>query len=193
MNNEMSFMLEIDYDVKRYRKTLKTDDFYNRFNNFDLVQSYCKQCPRYDTNYSCSPLDINIKEYVLGYDYIDIVVTQLFFRIEDYEKEYSKESLNEVLNSSYYKERDKTFEKILEEENNYPKAQSITGPCNHCAKDCRKKFDKCIHPEIRRFSLASLGLDSKKILKELFDIELLLIEGQLPRYLNNVCSILYTK
>lgn len=185
--------MEIDYEVKRYTKTLKTDEFYNRFNNFELVQSYCKQCPRYDTNYSCSPVDINIKEFIEDYDYIDITVTQLFFKTEDYEKDYSREELNEVLNNTYYVEREKTVENILKIEKSYKHAQSLTGPCNHCVKDCKNKYDECIHPEIRRFSLASLGIDSKKILKDLFDIDLLLIEGELPKYLNNISSLLYSK
>ena len=185
--------MDIDYEVKRMTKTLSTSEFYERFSNFDLVQGYCKQCPRYDTNYSCSPVDIDIKGYILGYDYIDITVTQLFFRIEDYEKDYTKEELNEVLNNSYYMERKKTVDEILKKEKEYRHAESITGPCNHCAADCKKRYDECIHPEIRRFSLASLGMDSKKILKDLFDIELLLIEGQLPKYLNNISSLLYSK
>ena len=184
--------MDIDYEVKRMTKTLETSEFYDRFSNFDLVQGYCKQCPRYDTNYSCSPLDINIREYILDYDFIDITVTQLFFKIEDYEKDYTKEELNEVLNSSYYQERKKTVDEIVEREKTFNHAESITGPCNHCVADCKNKYDEFIHPEIRRFSLASLGMDSKKILKDLFDIELLLIEGQLPKYLNNLSSLLYS-
>lgn len=185
--------MEIEYEVKRYTKTLTTSDFYNRFSNFNTVQGYCKECPRYDTNYSCSPLDIDIEEYITSYDFIDITVTQLFFKTEDYEKQYTKEELNEVLNDTYYKERQKTVDNIIELENNLKHAESITGPCNYCTSNCKEKYDKCIHPEIRRFSLASLGMDSKKILKDLFDIELLLIEGELPKYLNNVSSILYSK
>lgn len=184
--------MDIDYEVKRMTKTLDTSEFYEKFSNFDLVQGYCKQCPRYDTNYSCSPLDINIKEYILDYDFIDITVTQLFFKIEDYEKDYTKEELNEVLNNSYYQERKKTVDEIIEKEKTLSHAESITGPCNHCVADCKNKYDECIHPEIRRFSLASLGMDSKKILKDLFDIELLRIEGQLPKYLNNISSLLYS-
>ena len=74
---------------------------------------------------------------------------------------------------------------FLESEKEYPKAQSLTGPCNHCAENCKELFSECKHPEIRRYSLASIGMDSRKILKDLFDIELLLINGVLPKYLNN--------
>lgn len=189
----MLIIMQKDYEVKRFKKTLRTDEFYDRFFNFDLVQGYCKECPRYDTNYSCSPVDINIKEFIHEYEFIDIYVTQLLFNVEDYEREYTKESFNDFLNESYYKERDMIQQKVKDMESDYSKAISLTGPCNHCASNCKKLYDECIHPEIRRFSLASLGLDSRKILKDLFDIELLLIEGKLPRYMNNVTSILYTK
>ena len=81
----------------------------------------------------------------------------------------------------------------MESEKDYSKAESLTGPCNHCAENCKELFSKCKHPEIRRYSLASIGMDSRKILKDLFDIELLLINGVLPKYLNNVTSILYKK
>lgn len=186
-------MCNIEYEVKRQRKTLTTKEFYERFSNFDVVQGYCKECPRYDTNYSCSPLDINIKEYIEDYDYIDIIVTQLFFNKKDYEAEYTKDELNDVLNNTFFIEKQKTVDTILSEEKKYKKAQSITGPCNYCTPKCKEKYDKCIHPEIRRFSLASLGIDSSKILKDLFNIDLILIEGKLPKYLNNVSSILYSK
>ncbi len=186
-------MSDIEYEVKRYKKTLTTTEFYERFFNFDYVQNFCKECPRYDTNYSCSPVDINIKDFVLGYDFIDIHVTQLFFNSEDYEKDYSEEELRDVLYDSFFKEKKKIATKIFESEKEYSKAQSLTGPCNHCAENCKELYSSCKHPEIRRYSLASIGMDSKKILKELFDIDLLLINGVLPKYLNNITSILYKK
>lgn len=186
-------MTKIDYEVKYYKKTITTTQLFDDFFNFDLVQGYCKECPRYNTNYSCSPLDIDVKEFIHSFDYIDIIVTQLRFKPEDYEKEYSSDELKELLFDTFYKEKEKTCERVLASEKNYPKAESITGPCNDCVENCREVYDECQHPEIRRYSLASLGLDSKKILKDLFDIELLLINGKLPKYLNNISSILYSK
>lgn len=186
-------MEDIVYDVKHFKKTLTTDEFYNRFYNFDLVQGYCKECPRYDTNYSCSPVGIDIEKFVLEYDYIDIHVTQLFFEAEDYEKDYSPDELKDFLYNTFFKEKKKVVDMVLDSEKNYSKAQSLTGPCNHCAENCKELYSECKHPEIRRYSLASIGMDSRKILKDLFDIELLLINGVLPKYLNNVTSILYKK
>ena len=186
-------MCNIEYEVKRQRKTLTTKEFYERFSNFNVVHGYCKECPRYDTNYSCSPLYININEFIEDYDYIDIIVTQLFFNKKDYDTKYTKNELNDVLNKTFFIEKQKTVDTILSEEKKYKKAQSITGPCNYCTPKCKEEYDKCIHPEIRRYSLASLGIDSSKILKDLFNIKLILIEGKLPKYLNNVSSILYSK
>ena len=185
--------MKIDYELKRHKKTLTTEEFYEKFANFDLVQGYCKDCTRYDTNFSCSPLDINVKEYILSYEYIDIIVTQLFFNPEDYEKDYSSDELKDVLADTFFVEKQKIVDLLLKREKEYSHAESITGPCNYCQEDCKKEYNECIHPEIRRYSLASLGIDSKKILKELFDIDLLLINGVLPKYLNNISSILYTK
>lgn len=186
-------MKEIDYEVKHFKKTLTTKEFFEKFYNFELVQGFCKECPRYDTNYSCSPVDIDIKNFVLEYDFIDIHVTQLFFEPKDYEKEYNPDELKELLYNTFFKEKQKIVNKVLESEKDYSKAESLTGPCNHCAENCKELFSKCKHPEIRRYSLASIGMDSRKILKNLFDIELLLINGVLPKYLNNVTSILYKK
>ncbi|RAP44378.1 MAG: hypothetical protein BZ135_08445 [Methanosphaera sp. rholeuAM6] len=186
-------MSDIEYEVKRFKKTLTTEEFFDRFYNFDLVQGYCKECPRYDTNYSCSPVDINIREFILGFDYIDLFVTQLLFEPKYYEKDYTPDELKDFLSKSFFKEKQKVVDKVLDSEKTYTKAQSLTGPCNHCVENCKQVYDECIHPEIRRYSLASLGFDSKKILKDLFDIDLLLINGVLPKYLNNITSILYKK
>lgn len=193
LDDDVLIMEDIRYEVKHFKKTLSIDEFVERFYNFDLVQGYCKECPRYGTNYSCSPLDIDIMEFVGEYEYIDIFVTQLFFEAEDYEKDYTPDELKEFLYNSFFKEKKKIADKVLKSEKTYSKAQSLTGPCNHCAENCREIYDECQHPEIRRYSLASIGMDSRKILKELFDIELLLINGVLPKYLNNITSILYKK
>lgn len=186
-------MNKIEYEVKRYKKTLTTKEFFDRFYDFDLVQGYCKNCPRYDTNFSCSPVDIDIEDFVRGFDYIDIHVTQLFFEPEYYEKDYTSEELKEFLYNTFFQEKKKIAAKVLESEKEYVKAESLTGPCNHCAENCKELYSECKHPEIRRYSLASIGMDSRKILKELFDIDLLLINGVLPKYLNNITSILYKK
>lgn len=186
-------MQDIDYDVKHYKKTITTEEFFERFYNFDLVQGYCKECPRYNTNYSCSPVEIDIEKFVKEYDFIDIHVTQLFFDAEYYENDYTPDELKEFLYNTFFKEKKKVVDKVLGYEKKYPKAQSLTGPCNHCAENCKELYSECKHPEIRRYSLASIGMDSRKILKDLFNIELLLINGVLPKYLNNVTSILYKK
>lgn len=186
-------MKDIKYNVERFYKTLTTDEFYERFSNFEVVQGYCKECPRYDTNYSCSPLDIDIKEFITSYDYIDIIVTQVQYDEIVYNADYSKDELNDVINKTFFKERKKVVDKLLDSEKKYTKAESLTGPCNHCTPKCKEVYSECKHPEIRRYSLASLGIDSKKILKDLFDIDLILINGKLPKYMNNISSILYTK
>ena len=43
-------MSNIEYEVKRQRKTLTTKEFYDRFSNFEVVQGYCRGCSRYNTN-----------------------------------------------------------------------------------------------------------------------------------------------
>ena len=127
------------------------------------------------------------------FDYIDIHVTQLFFEPEQYEKEYTADELKEFLYNTFFQEKKKIADKVWKSEKKYTKAESLTGPCNHCAENCKELYSQCKHPEIRRYSLASIGMDSRKILKELFDIDLILINGVLPKYLNNVTSILYKK
>jgi len=186
-------MNEDIYELKRYVKILDTGTFYENFSKFDRVQGFCKNCPRYNTNFSCSPVeDINIENFVKQYDKAKIVVTQLLFKKEYYEKEFTKKEFDEFINSTFIKEREYIKEIIKNEENDHSKSISLTGPCNYCRKDCKKVFDKCKYPEIRRFTLASLGLDANKILKELFDIDLILIEKKLPKYMNNVTVLLYT-
>ncbi|MCD7781693.1 MAG: DUF2284 domain-containing protein [Methanosphaera sp.] len=185
--------MEIDYDVERVRKTLSTQEFYDRFSNYDEVQGHCKDCPRYDTNYSCSPIEDDPREYILNYDYVDIIKTQIFFKKEDYTRDYSKEEFDSIIDNTFHREREITVAQIKEEEASMTHAMSIIGPCNVCASDCKKQYDKCLHPEIRRYSLASLGIDSQKILKEVFGIELILLSKHLPKYMNNLTTLLYSK
>ncbi len=186
-------MKKIEYELKEQIKTLTTEDFYNRFNNFEFTQSFCRKCFNYNQNFSCSPLEINIKDYILDFEYVDVIVTQLFFKKDDYTKEYSKEELDDIIKQTFIEEKKKVKNKLLTMENEYSKAESITGPCDYCKIKCKNKYDKCIYPDKKRYSLSSLGIDSEKILKDLFSIKLILIEGKLPKYMNNVSAILYNK
>ncbi len=200
--------MTLTYEVNRYTKTMSTKDFYDKYADFNRVQGYCTQCARYDTNYSCSPLDIDTKEFILNYDYIDVTLTKLDFKKEDYEKEYTDEEFENVLKESFYPETNKTKENVFNQEKNYKKAISITGPCTLCDVDCRKEYDECIHPEKMRYSLASLGVDSRMVIEKLFNVPLIpinenlsehlennekLSKPKLPKYMNNVTSILYSK
>ncbi len=185
-------MYDIDYKVKRQKKTLPTNELFDRFANFDRVHGFCRECPRYNTNFSCSPVDIDIKEYVLDYDYADIIVTQLFFKKEDYERPYTEDEFKQILRNTFYKERNITIDKIKEREENIEHANRVTGSCNICCENCREVYDECQHPDLIRYSVSSLGFDSTKILKDLFDIDLILIDKGLPKYLNNVSFLLYS-
>ncbi len=183
---------DVDYKIKKHYKTLPTSEFYDRFSDYELIQGFCKECPRYNTNYSCSPLDIDIKEFILSYDYVDIEITQLFYKKEDYERFYTKEEFDYIFKNTFLKERDIMTEKFKEKEKTHKKAHSLTGPCNDCCKKCRLEYSECQHPEIRRFSLASLGIYTTKMLKDLFDIDLIPLDKALPEYLTNVSAILYS-
>ncbi len=186
-------MQDIDYEVKRQTKTLTTNELFDRFANFERVHGFCKECPRYNTNFSCSPVDIDIKDYVLGYDYADVTVTQLFFKKEDYERPYTEDEFNEILKNTFYKEKQKTVDEIKKEEESLEHANRVTGSCNICSRKCRDLYDECQHPDLIRYSVSSLGFDSTKILKDLFNIDLILIDKGLPKYLNNVSFLLYSK
>ncbi|MCI5867278.1 MAG: DUF2284 domain-containing protein [Methanosphaera sp.] len=186
-------MDDIDFKLTMYEKTMKTDQFYEQFNNYDEVQSHCRNCFNYEKNFTCSPVDIDIKKYITSYEYVDIIVSKLDFKPEVYEKTYSRDELNSIINNTFMKQKDKIKEQLRSDEANHTRAVSITGPCDYCGIHCREKYDICPHPEKLRYSLASLGIESSKILKDLFDIDLILIEkGKLPRYMNNVSAILYT-
>lgn len=190
------------YKLSTLRKTLSTDEFYKKYNNYEKTQIFCRECFNYNQNYSCSPVDINIKDYITSFDNVDIIITHLDFDPSVYNRQYTQDELNQVINETFMQEKKNIKSILADEEKNYIKAESITGPCTYCKKscpdefdekvDCRNKYDKCIHPEIRRYSMSSLGFDSELILKDLFDIDLILIEpGKLPKYMNNVSAILY--
>lgn len=190
------------YTLTTLRKTLSTDEFYNKYNNYEKTQGFCRECFNYNQNYSCSPLDINIQEYITSFDNVDIIITKLDFTEDVYNKKYSQDELNSIINDTFMKEKNNIKQKLLDEEKNYIRSESITGPCTYCKEDfkeefktqvnCKDKFDKCLHPEHRRYSLSALGFDSEVILEDLFDINLILIKpGILPRYMNNISAILY--
>lgn len=185
---------DVKYTKTVNRKTLTTSEFYDKYNDLEKTQSKCRECFNYNNNFSCSPLDINIKKYILSFDYVDLVDVKLDYEPEDYEKTYTSEDLNMIINRSFMLEKIKTAKDLRAEESEYVRSESITGPCNECKINCKKEYDTCQYPQKMRYSLSSLGFDAELILKDVFDVELILIKpGKLPRYMNNVAAILYDK
>lgn len=161
------------------------------FQNRDYFLRFCKECENYNARWSCPSLDFDVNEYLTRFQYAHLISTKIVFKKETIEKVCTNEEVENVTNETIREVRKLLSEKLLGLEKRYPSSVSIvSGGCNIC-KTCARILGKpCIHPEKMRYSLNTFGFDITKILKELFQIDLIWSNGKLPEYYTLVSAFL---
>jgi len=163
-----------DFNMECYHKFVDKGKVVVRKNFFDEM---CKNgCKNYKKKYSCPPYSPTLDNLLKGFDGLYIVLFLCNLNQID-STEYNKLRIANVSTKSrliklmrYLEGRFKTF--FLS-----------TGSCNLC-KPCKLKLNlPCAHPDKRRYSLESLGVDCDKLTRDLFNINLLWYKNKKsPKY-----------
>lgn len=128
----------------------------------DEIFGNCKNCPRYNKNWSCPPRAFNIEEFVTIFSYTYVI--SIRFTLSEYSKK-------EEAIAAYYQYRKKTNYNLLERENeNY--TTLFAGHCERCAECTKVHEQECPHPEEIRYSYESLGFKVSDIVNFCFDEKL---------------------
>ena len=53
----------MDYSVEYRKNKMPMELFQQRYQDKEKYMAYCRECPRYDTVWSCPPLDIDAEAY----------------------------------------------------------------------------------------------------------------------------------
>lgn len=144
---------------------------------------YCKSCPNYDKVWSCPPGVPGAKDFLGNYPEVITIAVKVIYNKEDRVGSITAEMLEKLRQNTYGKVKKILYETLLYIEKENPGTLLLgAGRCEQCENCSRILGLPCRKPEKMRYSLTAFGFDFKKLVKELFDQELLWSQADLPEY-----------
>lgn len=143
----------------------------------------CKNCFRFDKNWSCPPRSFDIERFITIFRFSYIIAVD--FSLEGYED-------RETSIAAYYGFRRRLNKQLLSNENNNY-TTLFAGHCDLCDA-CSKEYNvECVHPESIRYSYESLGFKVSDIMEYYFDKKLQWDGDNSPESLFIVAGVLTDK
>lgn len=180
------------YHTEVYIKYSSLDDLKKELWNIEKFENLCKQCKNYNKVWSCPPYNFSVKEYLNKYKHMYIIGVKIIFDEDTLSTINTKEKISAYTTETLHFIKNKIMHEMLKLEKLYPNSTSLSaGGCNLC-ESCSKLNNKtCLHPELMRYSLESLGFDVGGISSKLLDFELKwATETRLPDYFSLITGLL---
>lgn len=173
--------LKIDYSMDFIEKEkIKIDK--------KFFEKMCRECCiNYNQKYSCPPFSPSFN--LLSEDFDGLFIVLFLCKLNQIDStEYNKIRIANIIMKSKI---DKLMRE-LEEKTNLKYLS--TGSCRLC-KPCKLKLKQpCKHPEKRRYSLESTGIDCNDLVEKLFKIKLQWYKNKkAPEYTCVLCGLLCNK
>lgn len=180
------------YHTEIYIKPSTIEELKNNFWDIEKFEGFCKQCKNYGKLWSCPPYNFSIEEYVDRYKYVYIVGVKIVFDEDTLSSINTKEKISSYTNETLHFMKNKIMNEILNLEKLYPNSTSLSaGGCNLCENCSKLKNVQCIHPDLMRYSLESLGFDVGGVSSKLLNFELKwATETRLPDYFSLIAGIM---
>lgn len=180
------------YHTEIYIKPSTIKELKNNFWDIEKFEGFCKQCKNYGKLWSCPPYNFSIEEYVDRYKYVYIVGVKIVFDEDTLSSINTKEKISSYTNETLHFMKNKIMNEMLKLEKLYPNSTSLSaGGCNLCENCSKLKNVQCIHPDLMRYSLESLGFDVGGVSSKLLNFELKwATETRLPDYFSLIAGIM---
>ncbi len=181
------------YTIEEFQSETTMKKYLKDYVNIPHFLNYCKACKNYNRSWECPPHSINVLDYWNQFNNISIIAVKL-----NYTKSFQKESrtskeLDYIKNNTLYKERRILRDKLQKLEKEYQGQYLYGGRCDICPECAKIINEPCRFPQLKRYSVESIGADIIKTTKDFFNFELKWIgkDQKIPEYLTVVCAILY--
>jgi predicted metal-binding protein len=154
--------------------------------NKKLFKQMCKNgCPNYNQKFGCPPLSPSFKDVVKEKE---LFLLAMVLKLNQFNKHNYQEYLKIRIANSVLKSR---IEKVMRKLEKVTRTKFLsTGACRLC-KPCQKKISNpCKHPDKRRYSLESLGVDCNHLTKNAFGLPLKWYKKKkAPEYTTVICGL----
>ena len=181
----------MNYIVEYRNSSMPLTVFRQKYQDREKYMAYCRECPRYDTVWSCPPLSFDVDEYLAGFSLVNILCARIILSDRVIAEADTPEKIKTVGWEILSEVKSDLEEKLRQMEKCIPGSVSLSsGGCNLCKECSRRDGQPCRQPEKMRYSLDAFGFDLSAITKDMFDIDILWCKERLPDYFTLIHGIL---
>ena len=181
----------MDYSVEFRKSSMPMDEFKRRYQDRKKFIAYCRECPRYDTVWSCPPLGFDADEYLKRFSWMSVVGAKIVLSQEVIEAADTAEKVKDTGWKILSKVKLELVDKMRHLEGQVPGSVALSsGGCNLCKECSRKDGKPCRMPEKMRHSLDAFGFDLSAITKDMLGIDILWCKDRLPEYFTLIHGLL---
>lgn len=175
-------MSELDYSVEKAEAVTTVADYLAHCVDVPKFLACCRQCPNYESNWSCPPFQFDVLKLWSEYK-----ILRLFARFL-----IPKGCDGQTLIDGLWVEKEKFLAELLDLEKAVPGSMALScGTCRACAVCARKKGKPCRQPARMRHSIEAIGGDVDATARRFFGKPLLWVkDNAAPDYLMLVGGVL---
>lgn len=172
------------YHIRELTAETTVPEFVAQFVHVEKFLPACRQCPRYNTRWTCPPFDFDPMDVWGGYTGL-----RLYARILD--ADGAGQPMDDAT-EALLREKRLYREKLRQWEQAAPGSQMLlAGTCDQCQVCEKSQGRPCHSPELLRYSIEALGGDVEGCLQYYFHMPVLWgREGRAPEYLVLVGGLL---
>ena len=179
------------YRVEYRTSHIEAPIFRQKYQDQEKFMAYCRECPRYNTRWSCPPLSFGVPKFLEPYTSVNLLCAKISLDDETIRAADTDEKIKTVgweIVSAVKRDADERLRKL---EARIPESLSLSsGGCILCENCTRKEGKPCRQPDKMRYSLDAFGFDLSAITKDIFHIEILWCKGSLPKYFTLIHALL---
>ena len=163
------------YKITRYEVDIPMEEFIRDYFNYEETHKLCQACPGYSGTWACPPFDFDPKEYMMQFSNFHMVVDKI---------DNSGASDVDEAQRRLFSELDRFNRSLLEMESRIPGSRAMAAQeCQYCKTCARNVGHPCVHPELMRYSLESIGAFPVKLVHDKLGFDILWSDGtSIPEY-----------
>jgi len=179
------------YRVEYRTSHIETPLFRKKYQDQEKFMAYCRECPRYNTRWSCPPLSFDVAEFLEPYTSVNLLCAKIDLDDETIWAADTEEKIKTMGWEIVSAVKRAADEKLRKLEARIPESLSLSsGGCILCENCTREEGEPCRQPDKMRYSLDAFGFDLSAITKDIFHIEILWCKGSLPEYFTLIHALL---
>ncbi len=181
----MGFRLE-------YRTSaMEMEQFRRTYQDRERFLACCRECPRYETRWSCPPLSFDVDDFLTSYAWVNLLCARIFLDDETIRAVDTAEKMQTTGWDIVSRVKLDLEDRLRALETQVPGSLSLSsGGCHRCGRCAREEGGACRQPEKMRYSLDAFGFDLTAITQDLFQIEILWCREHLPEYFTLIHGLL---